>query len=83
MGTKVTSNRRIACVAFAGMVVAAHAVLLSGCSSDGAFPAVNDMPAARTEMKLTPDQVKQVKVTEDMISDRDRTEAMAGGVQPR
>jgi hypothetical protein len=81
MGTKVTSNRRIACVAFAGMVVAAHAVLLCGCSSDGAFPAVNDMPAARTEMKLTPDQVKQV--TEDLISDRDRTEAMAGGVQPR
>jgi hypothetical protein len=81
MGTKVTSNRRIACVAFAGMVVAAHSVLLSGCSSDVAFPAVNDMPAARTEMKLTPDQVKQV--TENLISDRDRTEAMASGVQPR
>jgi hypothetical protein len=81
MGTKVASNRRIAGVAFAGMVVAAYAVLLSGCSSDGAFPAVNDMPAARTEMKLTPGQVKQV--TEDLISDRDRTEAMASGVQPR
>ena len=32
-------------------------------------------------MKLTPDQVKQV--TENLISDRDRTEAMASGVQPR
>jgi hypothetical protein len=81
MGTGVTSNRRIAGVVSAGLVVAAAAVLVSGCSSGSVFPAVNDMPAARTEMKLTPDQVKQT--TDDLISDRDRTEAMAGGVQPR
>ena len=38
------------------------------------------MPAARTEMKLTPDQVKQA--TDDLITDRDRTEAKAGAAQP-
>jgi hypothetical protein len=38
------------------------------------------MPAARTETKLTPDQVKQA--TDDLISDRDRTEAQAGAGQP-
>jgi hypothetical protein len=38
------------------------------------------MPAARTEMKLTPDQVKQA--TDDLISDRDRTEAKAGAAPP-
>ena len=79
-GTRVTSNRRIASLACAGLGVAAAAVLLSGCSSDSAFPAVHDMPAARTEMKLTPDQVKQA--TDDLISDRDRTEAKAGSAQP-
>ena len=80
MGTRVTSNRRIAGVACAGLAVATAAVLLSGCSSDSAFPAVHDMPAARTEMKLTPDQVKQA--TDDLITDRDRTEAKAGAAQP-
>ena len=79
-GTRVTSNRRIASLAFAGLAVVSAAVLLSGCSSDSAFPAVHDMPAARTEMKLTPDQVKQA--TDDLISDRDRTEAKAGAASP-
>jgi len=60
--------------------VAVATVLLSGCSSDSAFPAVHDMPAARTEMKLTPDEVKQA--TDNLISDRDRTEAKAGAAQP-
>jgi hypothetical protein len=46
---------------------------LSGCSSDGVFPAVHDMPAARTETKLTPDEVKQA--TNDLLYERDRTEA--------
>ena len=81
MGTRVTSNRRFAGVANAGLVTAAAAILLSGCASDNAFPAVHDMPAARSEAKLTPDQVKQA--TDDLISDRDRIESKAGGVQPR
>lgn len=50
-------------------------MLLSGCASDSAFPAVHDMPVARSETKLTPDQIKQA--TDDLISDRDRTEAQA------
>ena len=79
-GTRVTSNRRIASVPCAGLAVATAAVLLSGCSSDSAFPAVHDMPTARTETKLTPDEVKQA--TDDLISARDRTEAKAGSAQP-
>ena len=75
----MTSNRRLAGVAFAGLLTVAAA--LSGCASDNSFPAVHDMPAARSETKLTPDQVKQA--TDDLISDRDRIEAKAGGVQPR
>jgi hypothetical protein len=62
------------------VAVICAAILLSGCSTDNAFPAVHDMPAARTETKLTPDEVKQA--TDDLISDRDRTEAKAGTVQP-
>jgi hypothetical protein len=81
MGTRVTSNRRLAGVASAGLVTAAAAILLSGCTSDSTFPAVHDMPAARSETKLTPDQVKQA--TDDLISDRDRIEVKAGAVQPR
>ena len=74
-GTRVTSNRRIASLAYAGVAVIAAAVLLSGCASDTTFPAVHDMPAARSESKLTPEQIKQA--TDDLISDRDRTEAQA------
>jgi hypothetical protein len=73
----VTSNRRIASLALAGLAVIAANALLSGCASDSAFPAVHDMPAARSETKLTPDQVKQA--TDDLITERDRTEAQAGG----
>jgi hypothetical protein len=62
------------------LALAVAAVLLSGCSSDSAFPAVHDMPTARTETKLTPDEVKQA--TDDLISARDRTEAKAGSAQP-
>ncbi len=77
----MTSNRRLAGVAFAGLVTVAAAILLSGCASDNAFPAVHVMPAARSETKLTPDQVKQA--TYDLISDRDRIEAKAGVGQSR
>jgi hypothetical protein len=38
------------------------------------------MPAARTDMKQTPDQVKQA--TDDLISKRNRTEARAHTMQP-
>ncbi len=72
-GTRVRRNRRIASFALAGLVAFSATVLLSGCSSDGVFPAIHDMPAARTETKLTPDEVKQA--TDDLISERDRTEA--------
>jgi hypothetical protein len=58
------------------LAVIAAAILLSGCASESVFPAVHDMPAARSETKLTPDQIKQA--TDDLISDRDRTEAQAG-----
>jgi hypothetical protein len=58
------------------LAVIAAAILLSGCASESAFPAVHDMPAARSETKLTPDQIKQA--TDDLISERDRTEAQAG-----
>ena len=68
----MTSNRRIASLAYAGVAVIAAAVLLSGCASDTTFPAVHDMPAARSESKLTPDQIKQA--TDELISERDRTE---------
>ncbi len=71
--------RSIAGIVSAGLVVAAAAVLLSGCSFDGAFPAVQNMPAARTETLLTPDEVQQS--TDNLISDRDRLAAMAGGEQ--
>jgi hypothetical protein len=72
-GIRVTGNRRIASFALAGLVAFSATLLLSGCSSDGVFPAIHDMPAARTETKLTPDEVKQA--TDDLISERDRTEA--------
>ena len=77
----MSSNRRIASLASAGVAIIAAAVLLSGCASDSSFPAVHDMPAARSESKLTPDQIKQA--TDDLISQRDKTESNAqGNAQP-
>jgi hypothetical protein len=72
----VPTYRSIAGIASAGLVVAAAAILLSGCSFDGGFPAVHDMPAARTETLLTSEEVKQS--TDNF--DRDRLAAMASGV---
>ena len=66
-------NRRIAGLALAGLAAILAGMTLSGCSSDGVFPAVHDMPAARTETKLTPDEVTQA--TNDLLYERDRTEA--------
>ena len=74
---------RIAKLALATSAVAAVAFLVSACSSsDTMFPAVHDMPAARTETTLTPDQVKQA--TDSLVSERERliTEAQAAGRQP-
>ena len=68
--------RSIADIASAGLVVAAAAVSLSGCTFDGAFPELHDMPAARTETLLTPEEVKQS--TDNF--DRDRLAATASGV---
>jgi hypothetical protein len=69
----VKSNRRTAGLALAGLAAILAGMTLSGCSSDGVFPAVHDMPAARTETKLTPDEVTQA--TNDLLYERDRTEA--------
>ena len=71
----VARNRGRYLAPLAIVIVIAAAVLLSGCASDTTFPAVHDMPAARSESKLTPEQIKQA--TDDLISDRDRTEAQA------
>jgi len=55
------------------------AVLVTGCSSEALYPAVHDMPAARTDTTLTPDQVKQA--TDSLVSEREHlnTEAQAAG----
>jgi hypothetical protein len=55
------------------------ALLVSGCSSDSIFPAVHDMPAARVETTMTPDQVKQA--TDELNCERDHlsTEAQTNG----
>jgi hypothetical protein len=72
-------DRSIIGLGSACLVVAAAAVPLSGCSSDAPFPAVHDMPAARAETLLTPDEIKQS--TDDLLSDRDRLAAMSLGMQ--
>lgn len=57
------------------------ALLLSACASDIGFPAVHDMPAARTETTLTPDQVKEA--TDSLISQRNHLSAeVQGNAQP-
>lgn len=62
------------CLAVAG----AAALLLSACS-DINFPAVHDMPAARADATLTPDQVKQA--TDELNCEREHlnTGTQAGG----
>jgi hypothetical protein len=72
-------DRGIPGLAAAWLVVAAAAVLLSGCSFDGAFPAAYDMPAARTETLLPPNDAKQS--SDNLVSDGDRLAAIAAGVQ--
>jgi hypothetical protein len=51
-------------------------LLVAGCSStDSMFPAVHDMPAARTETTLTPDEVKQA--TDSLLSEREHLNSEA------
>jgi hypothetical protein len=76
----VNSSGRFATLALAALAVVGPALLTAGCSStDTMFPAVHDMPAARTETTLTPDQVKQA--TDDLVYERNHlnTEAQAQG----
>jgi hypothetical protein len=75
----MTISRSLAGTVTGGLIAASAAGLLSGCSSDAAFPAVHDMPAARAEPLLTADEIKQS--TNDLLSDRDRLAAMAGNVE--
>ena len=73
------SHRGIGSALAAAIFIAA--LLLSGCAADPGFPAVHDMPAARTETTLTPDEVKQA--TDSLISQRDHLSAEAqGAAQP-
>jgi hypothetical protein len=80
----VNSSGRFAKLALAALAVVGCALLVAGCSStDRMFPAVHDMPAARTETTLTPDEVKQA--TDSLVSERDHlnTEAQSqANVQP-
>jgi hypothetical protein len=79
----VNSSVRIAKLVLAALAVVGTALFVAGCSTDSTFPAVHDMPAARSETTLTPDEVKQA--TDSLTSQRDHlnTEAQtAGTVQP-
>jgi hypothetical protein len=84
----VNSSGRFAKLALAALAVVGTALLAAGCSStDTIFPAVHDMPAARTETTLTPDEVKQA--TDSLVSERNHLDSEAqnqgnvqGNVQP-
>jgi hypothetical protein len=84
----VNSSGRFAKLALAALAVVGTALLAAGCSStDTIFPAVHDMPAARTETTLTPDEVKQA--TDSLVSERNHLDSeaqnqgnMQGNVQP-
>jgi hypothetical protein len=88
VGTRVNSSGRFAKLALAALAVVGSAWFAAGCSStDTMFPAVHDMPAARTETTLTPDQVKQA--TDSLVSERNHLDSEAqnqanvqGNVQP-
>jgi hypothetical protein len=75
----MTISRSLAGIVAGGLIATWAAGLLSGCSSDAAFPAVHDMPAARAETLLTADEIKQS--SNDLLSDRDRLAAMTGNVE--
>jgi hypothetical protein len=61
-------------------VASIASVLLANCSEVG-FPSVHDLPSARTDTTLTPDQVKQA--TDDLTAQRDHLNTEAtGAVMP-
>jgi hypothetical protein len=65
----VTGSGHFAKLVRTAVAVFGAALLVAGCSSDTIFPAVHDMPTARTETTMTPDQVKQA--TDSLVSERD------------
>ena len=72
----MNSSGRFAKLALAALAVVGTALLAAGCSStDTMFPAVHDMPAARTETTLTPDEVKQA--TDNLVSERNHLDSEA------
>ena len=69
-GTRVNSSGRVAKLALAALVVVGCALLAAGCSStDTMYPAIHDMPTARTETTLTPNEVKQA--TDNLVYERE------------
>jgi hypothetical protein len=78
-GTRVSSTGRVAKRTLAALAVGGCALLAAACSStDPLYPAVHDMPAARSETTLSPDQVKQA--TDNLVYEREHLniEAQSG-----
>jgi hypothetical protein len=76
-GTRVISSARLPKFALAALAVVGPALLVSACSTETGFPAVHDMPAARTETTLTPAEVKQA--TDSLVSEREHLNNEAQG----
>ena len=81
-GTGVKSTRGVA-RALAGLAVAGAALITAGCSSGGsssgpAYPAVLEMPAARTETTMTPAELKQA--TDNLVYEREHLNIEAQSV---
>jgi hypothetical protein len=82
-GTRVISSAGFAKLALAALALVGSALIESGCSTGTGFPAVHDMPAARTETTLTPAEVKQA--TDSLVSEREHLNSEAqspGNAQP-
>jgi hypothetical protein len=79
----VNSTGRVAKRTLAALAVVGGALLATGCSSaDPGYPAIHDMPAARTETTLTPAEVKAA--TDSLVNEREHlnTETQPGTAQP-
>jgi len=78
-GTRVNGTGRVAKRVLAALAVVGCALLAAACSStDPLYPAIHDMPAARTETTLTPAEVKAA--TDNLVYEREHlnTEAQSG-----
>jgi hypothetical protein len=62
------------------LVFAALSVLPAAGCSDIGFPAVHDMPAARSDTMMTPDEVKQA--TDDLVTQRDHLQSIPPATGP-